>query len=438
MPRRNSRASSHRRPQRPTQAISIWKKALGALVMTLVMMLLTYCVGLTDLGQRLRVFAYDYMQNRLTLSTGAPPISVVVVDTSDIPVLERPRGTTAPDWQVRHTDYEKLRKRIQDVAARMPKAIGVDFDLSEVADLSGFGPTELDSFKSYCLKLKSSGIPVYLGVNRTAREKPSSWLSGDKYISLAAGIMAPEPERVEWMLLWIKEANYTPLKSMSKALADDYGAREPEIRPWLRWAVEVTQEKRHEPPPVGLTARGFIVNYGALKRLKEETVTAGSGYTERLDSVRNRIVLLGDVKTGDSNDVFTAPNQPDVPGVYLHACGADTLVRAPLYDLTWPGRVALDLAFAVLFFAAITVAQLRLARKRDTETDIQSLHSSMTLVVIALAFAAGVLFVNKTHIMWDDFPLVIVGLLANRPVEEVVHVVARFMESIIRPRRRGK
>ncbi len=41
----------------------------------------------------------------------------------------------------------------------------------------------------------------------------------------------------------------------------------------------------------------------------------------------------------------------------------------------------------------------------------------MTWLVILGTFVGGVIFVHKTRVMWDDFPLVVIGLLYHHPVE---------------------
>lgn len=107
------------------------------------------------------------------------------------------------------------------------------------------------------------------------------------------------------------------------------------------------------------------------------------------------------------------------PGVYLHASAAYTLSRAPLYELKWPGRLAIDALLALAVLLGVTFVQLILGCLTGREVAAHWLQVLFTGLVIAAAFVGGVLFVGTTRLMWSDFIMVLLALLLHPLVEHL-------------------
>jgi CHASE2 domain-containing sensor protein len=194
-------------------------------------------------------------------------------------------------------------------------------------------------------------VPVFLGVNRAIASPAAEWLGSKEFEPLAANILIPRDSRRMLNVLHVgdgKVKGYKPSRSMSALLADAYG--EGETSAVAQWVHELlshfnlVKKFSNEEIDRELSVKDFLVDYGSLSSLEK-------GRTQTIDPVdlkdpRNRktfedkIVLIGDATLGEAADTFVVPGrQEPVPGIFLHASAAYTLIKAPLYDLTEPGRI---------------------------------------------------------------------------------------------------
>ena len=141
-------------------------------------------------------------------------------------------------------------------------------------------------------------------------------------------------------------------------------------------------------------------------------------------TLRNKVVLIGNSADQTSDKVLAPDRNRPFPGVLIHACAAYTLMRSPLYEPTFAGRVAADLVLVLLLLMVVTGSRLWHV-KRDlpdpSRQHLDTIHNWLTAAILLITFAGGVILVYRTRIVWDDFPLVAIGLLCHQPVEKFLH-----------------
>ncbi|HEU4752527.1 MAG TPA: hypothetical protein VFU47_05410, partial [Armatimonadota bacterium] len=208
---------------------------------------------------------------------------------------------------------------------------------------------------------------------------------------------------------------------MAAALAGrgEAGSR---VRPGLRWAVRDYEEVG---PASGFRSSEFLVDYGPLEAIEREAVrTADPGEAAQArGQLAGKVVLLGDLE-GTDGHVIPGRRRP-VPGVLIHACGVETLFRWPLLRLTEYGRITVD---ALLSLSVLGLAHLvqRLLRGRAASMTEETLHRRITWGVVLAAGLFAVLLVRTTRLMWDDFILVLLALLAHGKIEGWLTSAARW------------
>jgi len=179
-----------------------------------------------------------------------------------------------------------------------------------------------------------------------------------------------------------------------------------------------------------LSQSEFLVDYSPLESLIQSSKEV---YDPDADvpinvGVGGKIVLLG--RTKNTADMFTVPGNPEhaYPGVFLHACAAYTLLeKIPLYRLTERGRVLFDILFSLAIFGPLLWSRLR-RHKQGKEVVIGHRMPGFLscLVAVILTFLA-VWLVRWTHLMWDDFLLVAVALLAHTPIEHTTVEIGKWI-----------
>jgi hypothetical protein len=426
----------------------IWISFEISLAITALLIGLNWVVGQRDVGKLVEAMTYDLLQHHLSSGASPEDLKVIVLDISGIQM--RPTLGARP-WLV--TDRNPLEKVVDSLTAKRdeldgngkvriknrPLAIGLDVDFSP--DVNGYAHPDDPRLLGKLLDVNHD-IPIRVGVNGSLALGPRKWLVEDKYMDLASCVIVPNPETdqsarymPEWIVVKDPAATFGSdeghCPSMGIELA---GKTVAPVRWWLRPFARSSRQS--EGGRKRLSATEFLVDYSSLQALiasTKEVYDPDAGVAINV-GVGGKIVLLG--RTKDTGDMFTVPGSPErsYPGVYLHACAAQTLLENyPLYELTWPGRILLDLSISLAIFGSLLASRLRRNRKGREVTLGHRVPGYLSCFMALVVTICAVGLVRWTHLMWDDFILVVVALLVHTPLErnavELYERLARFLRS---------
>jgi CHASE2 domain-containing sensor protein len=225
---------------------------------------------------------------------------------------------------------------------------------------------------------------------------------------------------------------------MSAALAgaDVYeGINEKTVWSWAVESTSVIETKTDVHSAVS------AIDFSPLLRIKEDKLPAldPAAFEEMKDKIENRIVLLGDTSPPPS-DFFSVPGvSGKVAGVYLLACGANTIASDPLYYLTTLGRIAMDSLLAILVLLLVkgslwALGFFRLASVRAEEW----LGVVFTLGAIVLTTIISVYTVRLTRLLWTDFILVCLVMFFQLVIDTIKWRMHFISENSEKPKRQRK
>lgn len=442
--RQKARRKKHTKRPRPAAIIpgiepyrssEIRRDLLRGAVFILIVLTIKIGIEHTPVGKHLELMGYNLLQTQLS-SERAP---VAIVDISDL----RPKDFVVDGEIITATPREPLQQAIEAIAAQHPKAIGIDIDFSS-DDSPYILPSDREFFE-FCRSLhERTGIPVLLGVKRTIAKPAAEWLGSEKYEELAANILVPNDNLRMLYFLQMEEdkthrpasenapEKHKPSRAISALLADAYG-NETNAATVLQKAhasiinlsttfglIEKFTEKSIGG---GLSVHEFLVDYGPLETMEKETIhTLDPSKLQdpaQASQLNGRVVLLGDATLGKATDTFVIParNQP-FPGVFVHACAAYTLIKAPLYELTWKGHTVIDVFLSGAILLAIVLLRFRYKTAAARERASHGWQELLTLFVVIAAILVGVVSVRVTRIMWDDFFLALILLVFHPAIEQ--------------------
>jgi CHASE2 domain-containing sensor protein len=370
----------------------------------------------TAFGRQLELLTYNLLQLRLTRSAPEAESPVVVVDISSI----LPTVIETPLRRELITPREDLLRVVRSVARDGPRAIGIDVDFSP----SEGGPvTHSDTrFLKEILAMRNEGLPIFVGVFESVVQQPEQWLSEPEFSPLAAYLSIPRvqevgsvPRMVEWV--WPSGVS-RPCPSLASALSQSELKALPGA---VNWALNRVSIKQTEE----FSSSEFAVDFSGLDGLMKRRISASSltapGGTDR--AVKGKLVLIGRATPGETGDQFILPGvETPVPGVFVHACAAETLLARPLFTLTHAGRVVADVLAAAMVFGPVFLIELYLSRSRRDGGGFAS-HSMQTILTIAVVFvviAVGHVLVRYVRLLWTDYLMVVAGLLLHGPCERLV------------------
>ena len=208
-------------------------------------------------------------------------------------------------------------------------------------------------------------------------------------------------------------------------------------RPWwfriFPWSAVVFTKSSHgdvEEEELGensvFSVTQFLIDFAPIEHLISERLQClmedGDIDEQEFEIAKKRItgkiVFIGAADPDAALDrSFTVPGLSRIayPGVYLHACAANTLTTRPIWELTSLGHIAIDIVLSITLIGTVTGLRLGSLARGSTSRIHRFIHSdylplSVSLVVAVVGFIIGVLLINLTHIMWVDFVLVLFAL----------------------------
>jgi CHASE2 domain-containing sensor protein len=393
---------------------SIWQ----GLLLTIVLLLAKIAFEKRSLVVQLEEFTYSMLQLRVQ-SIGAPAnLPITVVDISDVEPGTRKLGGET----LKFLSRDALQDLIDAIEKHDPVAIGIDADFSP--DSSGYVNPRDPVFFNFCLQQKA---PVYLGIWRTLGQPPKEWLGAEAYQSLAVNIVIlPDHRQMpEWLRSNGLPDTSPASPSMGAVLASAYRGPTPDPPAWLQHFVGRVSLKTVSSFSYGQ----FLVDYTPIDVLQSNAIRAlGPADVSNQDGrLRGKLVLIGEVAHSRMPDVFVVPGKPSpYAGVLIHACAAYTLIRAPLYQLTPPGRALFDFLFASAIVLILALIRWHYETRAGRPVAEIRLHVLLTIVTIGIVVFGAVVLVNVTRLMWDDFILVVAALLLHGLLQYCLHRLGRW------------
>ena len=300
------------------------------------------------------------------------------------------------------TSRPALRKILEDLSRMQPLGIGVAVNFTPPRPGVYQDMLADPAFFAFCRELaKTSGIPIHLGVYGTEALPAAYWLGDAEYSDLASSIAIPVKDTSR-LPRRLTGASGDGLVSMSYALALDYLRV---FRPSHSWLSRLFLDHRAIRDRPEFAAEEFRVDASLLPELQRGSLPiaaegrlSGAAWEAR---IRNRLVLIGASQPlatgGPPNDVF------------VHAAGAETLVRGPLLE----PRLAVRLLAAVIIAAVLLILDdiMKNRRQRRGVGVISPGRSAVVAVwVLAGLWLLSVALAAWFRIVWFDVPIIAAAL----------------------------
>ena len=414
-------------PEKPSANKSISKSIkkifLSGIVITFLIVLVKWGAEHTDLYQGFQRAAYEWLQARLSPPHRRDDLPVVIVDIRDLEYetkeLEGEKYSVTP--------REKLIPLIETIAAQQPRAIAVDVDFSphKIGNLDPRDPIYFRDLSTLSLRQQ---VPIFLGVFRSRNRPRNLWLGDPEFESLGTNVDNPDDNRK--MFAWTSDAAGQKQLTMCKALADVFDPKASDNSSFPHWAVEQISEVQQKD---GRKAGEFLVDFSAVGTLEDTRlksinldVIKDQGWT-----LTNKAVLIGDGTLYDARDSVIIPMQgrtKPVPGIYLQAAAAYTLIQSPIYEVTALGRFLLDLGLALIVLSGVIGVRILLRKSGSRFAHLSATYFFIVLVTIVVVIV-GILLVHKTHVLWDDFAFVLLGLWFHPMVELLLAPLGRVIKA---------
>src|SRR5437660_8573626 len=384
----------------------IYSALVKAILLSFALLAVNWLEKRTVLGRSMESATYNILMHRLSSKFNGNDLPIAIVDIGDLP-QHSGTGNENP-----YTSRHVLQEFVTAAIGNGARSVGIDLDFSP--DKGDYITPDDPKFFESCLELKrTTGVPIFLGIYRSQSKEASTWLGDERYKELAATIITPRDGTR--MLRWLRTTNNTePSFSISALLAGTTKNPIPERSSRWAWAIQSEQDvKQHY-----FSGKEFLVDYSPLNVLEKQMLPTRDPAVIRDQARRlqGKIVLFGDVTSGRTRDTIVVPGIRDpVPGALVHACAVYTLLKAPLYSLTFFGHLAIDLIIPLVIFGVIATIQI-VSRKRNAllSNKLQTFILCLTAMIV---IGVGWGFVDVTRIIWNDFFLVAAVLLAYGPVE---------------------
>jgi len=425
-----------------------------AVAITLLLLVLKGLVQETDFGKSVEEMSYDLLQHHLSSPASAKELPIIVLDISSIPMVSVP-GILQPRLV---TERKPLLAIVQSLVAKQPPPLAIGLDVDFSPDQYGYADPNDQNFFETSLN-EGSRVPILVGVNGSLGLGPDKWLNDPKYMSLASCIVVPKAEpgqATRYMPQWVDVKYSSPAitsrcLSMGAALAKatipavsgwaQYLVKSTDLKcenavssapAWVRYFLESPDLKCEDP----VSASEFLVDYSPLDILSNSSPEIHNSADLAKIDVGKKIVLIG--RTKETTDMFGVPGKGEpFPGVFLHACAANTLLSKPLYYLTELGRIFIDILFSGAIFGTVLLIRLHYAKEGREEFMEHRLPVLLSFIVALTLVFGAVELVRYFHLMWDDFLLVAVVLMGHSPIERTTIDFARWLRKLFSPAKHG-
>ena len=406
VPTRDERATAYRR---------IWRDFWIGLAFALLLVLGNIAFERSGMGEQFQRWGDQIFQRSLQLE--ALP-DVVVLDIHGIATEKNPAGEKFNEPTL--VDRHALHDLVYAVANLQPRSIGIDVDMSP----RNFGYADRNSdpwFFSEMLRLeREQHVPVYVAVYKSSSAPPDLWLASPLYKDLAANASLFPEDNDRTVPQSLGTGSHCG-PSLSAAVAgiplkcDTHSG-------FFTFAEPATMWNRGQ-----FVGQEYAVNYSALQALQLMDLNAPvpSAVQYQGNKISGKAVLLGDVGPNEQDSdqcdipVGNAPitKGATVPCVFVHASGAFTLMQARLYRLTPQARVIVDMLLAAAVLGGVAALRLYYASRTRARVATERLYNAGFI-----ALAVGILLIcgflsRMTHIVWDDYVLVVVALLLHTSLE---------------------
>lgn len=412
---------SHPSSKGPSSLHGLGERLFGSALTTVVLLGATYAFHFTDRGHRVELQTYEFLQNRLPSSSNEE-LPIVVVDIGKVP-----GGKDGP------TSRAKLREMIEAISKHRPTVIGIDVNFSPGA--SAWKVDDDPQFFDFCLEIKKeTGIPIYLAVYDTQYEPPKTWLGLARFKELAAASLV-DPTDTRRIPTWVKsDASPDRLPTLSAALAKSHSRSLPGPASYLKATVESLSdhdfgiERGEDRMRFGLS----LVNYRRHDQIRSETLSTISAKSidEAGEKFAGKMVLVGDAT--NAQDSFPVLGHGQIPGCYIIASAAYSLASDPLFEFNFKWRIVFDLFFASILIVGIEVARF-IYVKTIAGSRFYRARRVVPFLVALLVFGLSIVAILFWHIVWFDFPAIIVASFLHTRIESSISSLWRKPKSHKRP-----
>ncbi len=378
---------------------------LVGVIVTVILVSVKLYIETLPIGHRVELLTYEFLNSQIPAFSPEVEMPVVVLDISQIPGGKS--GTV--------TSRETLKEIINELINQKVRAIAIDIDFSP--NDKGWIDKKDPQFFEFCLEQRQKGIPILLGVYRTAFQKPENWLGSDEFKDLAANI-AIDTNDTSRMPLWIQNKQEQKLFSLSSGLINAVNVKPKEPSSFIKFALEEPDHSEIIDTKGEIKSSSLLTNYSKLEAIHSQSLSAISTNSIRdLGSkFQNKLVIIGDGKFGEATDTFNIPgrNEP-IPGVYLHASAVYTQTIEPFFELKHNSKIIIDLSLGLIILIIITVIRWR---NTDKNLDLEKKQKRFIWIAIIFSLIIGVIAVRVLSILWLDFFLVIFALFLHPTVEK--------------------
>jgi CHASE2 domain-containing sensor protein len=425
-------------------------------------------------GEALQYLSYD-RQQRLSAQKHdrRTELPVAVVDLSALSPV------TAEAGQAPVTPREPVLKLLREIAGHGALGIGLDVDYSP--ENGSYVTGEDPRFFHHCQQLhdkQGHPVPVFLGVHRAQSLSRSQWLGSPEWAGLAAHVVAPREDHRK-LAAWMQSKGEERICGLSARLAgvlgvpgtEDCGPEKPaEAAPqpaeashgtdphaeathaaapdeaggpggghaggghglWPHWFAELLVEREAGE---GLKAGEYLVDYSPLDQLLAERipVTASGDLPPDLDPerLRGKLVLVGYATPDRTTDMTQLPGRrAEVPGIFAHACGVNTLVTHPLYELHHFVRLGLDLLLGAVLIGIVFGVRLYLERSGAEHSVAHRVELLTILALMIGVWIGGSTLPERFGLIWTDYVLVVLALLLHPYAGTVTETVAERVPAV--------
>jgi CHASE2 domain-containing sensor protein len=377
----------------------------------------------TSFGHRSELFANELLQGQLSPFDPGEVLPVVVVDISEI--------KESKEKEV--VDLDRLRLVVKAIAEHHPRAIAIDavltpeIDSTQESTLPGDQHKIVENyfgFLDFCLLhiRNEKGVPIFVGVGERSVGEPDEWLGGEKYKPLAATLIIPKEDTSRIPVWFRASANSEMLYALGAATAKAF--QEPRAPTFMTWALEIADDfpgtERHLRE--NMEYADALVNYSKLEAIQQNKLLTLSeaSINESGEKFKDRMVFLGDATKEKAIDTFivTGRNEP-VPGVFLHASGAYTFARQPMYEFRNWFRFLIDLLLSLVIVFWVAIARYKhLGRRRIFHW--HSFQNRMLLTILIVVCLIALVLIRYLGVLWLDFLLVLLAMWLHPKIEKML------------------